>query len=131
MRIMPRLRSAVSRIFSLAMGAQKLGQPVPESNLAAGVEERGIATDAAEDAWGVIVGIFVGVGALGCGVARDFERVGRELLAPLVVCFHDFGDGDGVLALASIGEDDNVDQLRRAGGHCCCGRLYWLTSPEI
>src|SRR5271170_7175748 len=30
---MPRLLSVVSRIFSLAMGVQKLGQPVPDSNL--------------------------------------------------------------------------------------------------
>ena len=30
---MPRLRSLLTLTFSLAMGAQKLGQPVPESNL--------------------------------------------------------------------------------------------------
>src|ERR1700733_64858 len=32
-RVMPMLRSIASTMFSLAMGAQKLGQPVPDSNL--------------------------------------------------------------------------------------------------
>src|SRR5450759_5296393 len=32
---MPMLRSLLTLTFSLAMGAQKLGQPVPESNLVA------------------------------------------------------------------------------------------------
>src|SRR6202167_2992869 len=63
----------------------------------AGVEERGVAADAAENSFGVIIGIFVGVGALGPGVARNFERIGRELFAPLFVCLDDLGGGDGVL----------------------------------
>ena len=31
-RVIPRLESVEVRIFSLAIGAQKLGHPVPESN---------------------------------------------------------------------------------------------------
>src|ERR1700678_146273 len=31
-RCMPRVLSVISRTFSLAIGSQKLGQPVPESN---------------------------------------------------------------------------------------------------
>jgi hypothetical protein len=33
-RCMSRLLSAISRTFALAIGFQKLGQPVPDSNLA-------------------------------------------------------------------------------------------------
>src|SRR5271155_2106305 len=71
--------------------------------LGAGVEERGIAPDAAKDAWGVVVGIFVGVRALGGGVARDFERIGRELFAPVVFGLGDFQDRHGVLGLGGGG----------------------------
>jgi hypothetical protein len=31
-RIMPKLLSVISKMFSFAMGAQKLGQPVPDAN---------------------------------------------------------------------------------------------------
>src|ERR1700679_4140542 len=57
-----------------------------------GVEKSGVATDAAENSFGVIVGIFVGVGALGAFVARDFVGVGGKLFAPFGVCFDDGGD---------------------------------------
>ena len=35
MRSIPRLCPSISTIFSLAIGAQKLGQPVPDSNFVA------------------------------------------------------------------------------------------------
>ena len=59
-----------------------------------GVEKSGVTADAAENSLGMIVGILIGVGALGAFVARDFVGVGRKLLAPFGVCLDDGRDGD-------------------------------------
>jgi hypothetical protein len=75
--------------------------------LGVGVEQSGIATDAAEDAFLVVVRIVIGVRKLGGGVTSNFEGIRRELLFPFGFSFHDSihsYDGD---SLADIGKFDN------------------------
>ena len=96
-------------------GLVKTGPAGAGIELGIGVEQRGVATDAAKNAFGVVVGIFVGVGALGSGVARNRERFGRKLFAPLVFGFNHGGQGDDVFALAGVSEFDDLDGLGQVG----------------
>ena len=74
MRIMPKLRSVASSIFCLSSGAQKLGQPVPDSNFV--VELNNAVSQHTQRyrpaSWRFHVES--GEGALRIGVSRDLER---------------------------------------------------------
>jgi hypothetical protein len=91
-----------------------------------GVEESGVAADAAENSLGVIVGIFVGVGTLGAFVTRDFVGVGGKLFAPFGVGLDDGGDGDFFCADTGVGKFYDVDGFRnwKRGGFGGGGVLF-------
>ena len=99
--------------------------------LGAGVEQSGVAANAAEDTFLVIVRIFVGVGALGAGVASDFERIGRELLAPVIFGFYDSGNSDGVFALARVGEIYYLDGFGKVSGRRCSFGMHGTVLLKI
>ena len=82
MRTMPKLLSRVSTTFSLAIGCQKLGQPVPEFELGLGIVERRIAADAAIEAAVVVIDIFAAAGAFRALLPGDPEGEVGELGAP-------------------------------------------------
>jgi hypothetical protein len=60
LRLIPKLQSVVSRTFSFAMGAQKLGQPVPDSNLVSELNNALLQTDAAIQTLVVQIEVFAG-----------------------------------------------------------------------
>ena len=66
-----RVPSVVLTMFSSAMGAVKLGQPVPDSNLVSLVKSARSQPTAAEEAGAVLVPGVAGEGALGGFVAED------------------------------------------------------------
>ncbi len=70
---------------------------------------------------GVIVGIFVGVRALGAFAARDFVGIGGKLFAPFGVGLDDGGDGDFFFADGGVGEIDDGDGFGNwwSGGSFC------------
>ena len=98
------------------MGAQKLGQPVPESNLVAESEQRIITADAAVDSFVVQVPVLAGEGDFGISVARDVEDSGRELFAPFGCGLNDPGDADFVQALPGVREENDRDFFGLGGG---------------
>ena len=78
---------------ALSTGAEKLGQPVPESYLVA--EEN---SGAPQHTQAVLAGVLfipvrAGERALGPMLPRDVELLGRELRAPFGVGFYDFRFG--------------------------------------
>jgi hypothetical protein len=68
--------------------------------LRAGIEQGRVAANAAKNAFRVVVWIFIGVGALGSCMSRDFKRILGELLPPLGFSFYDGGKGLHRFALA-------------------------------
>lgn len=72
-----------------------------------GVKKSSVTADAAEYAGRVIVGIFVGVGALGAFAARDFVGVGGKLFAPVGVGFDNRLDGNFFFAGSGVGKFDD------------------------
>jgi hypothetical protein len=75
--------------------------------LGVGVEQSGTATDAAEDAFLVVVGIVIGVRKLGGGVTSNFEGIRRELPFPFGFSFHNPIHSYGGDSLDNIGQFDN------------------------
>src|ERR1700720_1477154 len=68
--------------------------------LGAGIEQSGVAANAAKNAFQLFVWIFIRVRALGSSTSRDFKRIGRELLLPLIFGFYDGGNGHHRFTLA-------------------------------
>ena len=79
---MPKVKSECSSMFRLSSGAQKLGQPVPDSNLVSELKSRSAAADAAIQALVVKVPGGAGERPFGRGVTRDLELDRRQLTAP-------------------------------------------------
>src|ERR1019366_2026213 len=71
----------------------KAGPACARIEFGGGVEQGGVTADAAEDAFCVVVGIFVGVRTLGAFAAGDFVGIARKLFAPVGVGFDDLSDG--------------------------------------
>ena len=87
-------RSSCSLTASLPTGAQKLGQPVPESNLVS-EENSGAPQHMQLNMPGALFVVErIGEGALGAVLPGDMILFGSELLAPLLVGLGDFRAAD-------------------------------------
>ena len=77
--------------------------------LSFGVEESGVATDAAEDAGSVLVPTDAGVRHLGVSLAGNVVGVFAELMEPFAIGLHNLGDGFAAQLLAIVAEVDDSD----------------------
>ncbi len=114
MRVKPKLLSELSVTFDLAIGCQKLGQPVPDSNFVAEFEQRRVAADAAIEPARMLVPIGAGESALGAGLARHLIGLGRELRAPFRRGFDDLRHA--LRAEACAGGAERFDEGVAGGG---------------
>jgi hypothetical protein len=78
---MPNDVSRCVRTFSFAIGCQKFGQPVPDSNLVLESNST-VSQDAMVQAVRVIEGVLASAGTLGTRLPGDLELFRRQLLLP-------------------------------------------------
>jgi hypothetical protein len=123
---------AVVRAFQnifFGHGGPKTGPASTGIKFGTGIKQSGVATDTAKDTFRMFVWVFVGIGALGACMARDFKGSRGELLFPLAFRFDDAIDGDGGFADAGIAKFDDGYGLGKVAG--CGFGLERGSAPSI
>ena len=92
------------RMFSGAIGAQKLGHPVPDSNFVSELENRVVTANAPVNSLFVVLPILACESGLRSLPSSDLELLGIKRLLPFFVCLYDFFNHNLPFPLAGVSE---------------------------
>ncbi len=129
-RSMPSELSPASTTFSLAIGAQKLGHPVPESNLVDELNNARSQQIQRKIPLPMLVPCRPGIGHLRVSVAGNLVGVPPQLRLPLGIGLDHLRNGLFAQVLAVVAEVDDRDHLRRLAPRPACLNYRLLAHRE-